>query len=398
MSRSVEYDNEVDGSRVSTVTTDSQYDTYGNPTRITNSTVDATGTYVKTTVNTYSNNPSNWLLGRLTRTEVTGQLPNGISARRTSGFDYNLTNGLLIKEVIEPDFYEANLTLTTDHGYDAYGNKVRVTVSGRDIETRTSTTSYDAQGRFPIRSTNALGHAETRTYDPRFGSVTRLTGPNGLSTTWSYDGFGRKLNETRADTTQTDNTYNACDAGCPPLAKYFVTTQSTDSPLGKAYFDNLNREIRTQTQGFDGRTVYKDTQYDALGRTQRTSRPYYAGAIPSWMTSSYDILNRPLSVTEADGSVMRMSYQGFTTQITNALNQVSTQVKNSQGQLLRSTDAQGYSNTYTYDPFGNLTQTLDAAGNRTLLSYDIRGRKLTMVDPDMGHWRYSYNTLGELVY
>ncbi len=114
------------------------------------------------------------------------------------------------------------------------------------------------------------------------------------------------------------------------------------------------------------------------------------------MASSYDILNRPLTVTEADGSVMRMSYQGFTTQVTNALNQVSTQVKNSQGQLVRSTDALNNSNTY--DPFGNLTQTLDAAGNRTTHSYDIRGRKIAMTDPDMGHWVYGYNTLGELIY
>jgi YD repeat-containing protein len=33
----------------------------------------------------------------------------------------------------------------------------------------------------------------------------------------------------------------------------------------------------------------------------------------------------------------------------------------------------------------------------TLMSYDIRGRRIEMIDPDMGRWTYGYNGIGELI-
>ena len=79
------------------------------------------------------------------------------------------------------------------------------------IVSRTSSTTYDAQGRFAISSTNALSQTETHTYSSTFGSLLTLTGPNGLTTSWTYDTFGRQTfrnatmarSETRAETTST---------------------------------------------------------------------------------------------------------------------------------------------------------------------------------------------------
>ncbi|MEO8298804.1 MAG: hypothetical protein ABI574_13455 [Burkholderiales bacterium] len=50
-------------------------------------------------------------------------------------------------------------------------------------------------GAFPITSTNALSQSESKEYDPRFGQATKLTGPNGLATTWKLGDFGRKTKE-----------------------------------------------------------------------------------------------------------------------------------------------------------------------------------------------------------
>ncbi|WP_240535825.1 FG-GAP-like repeat-containing protein [Bradyrhizobium sp. STM 3809] len=63
---------DLDGSALPTVTTANQYDAYGNATRVTVSTPDG---YSKTTVNTYSNDPSLWYLGRLIRATVTSVRP-----------------------------------------------------------------------------------------------------------------------------------------------------------------------------------------------------------------------------------------------------------------------------------------------------------------------------------
>src|SRR5882757_5385985 len=74
------------------------------------------------------------------------------SGTRSSGFAYDATSGLLTQEVIEPG--TPALRLQTDYVYDAYGHKVTVTVSGVDIVSRSSTTTYDAKGQLVSSNTN----------------------------------------------------------------------------------------------------------------------------------------------------------------------------------------------------------------------------------------------------
>jgi YD repeat-containing protein len=119
------------------------------------------------------------------------------SGTRTSSFAYDSATGLLTQEVVEPN--TSSLRLETDYVYDAFGNKTSVTVSGVDIVTRTSTTTYDSLGQFATTNTNALSQSESWIHDPRFGTPTSHTGPNGLITTWSYDVYGRKTQEVRPD-------------------------------------------------------------------------------------------------------------------------------------------------------------------------------------------------------
>ena len=225
---------------------------------------------------------------------------------RTSAFEYDAATGLLTKEIIEPD--NADLCLVTTYTYDAYGNKTAATTrncNGSSGEAaaptgdavfspRTSSTAYDARGQFPVTSTNALGHSETKTFDARFGAVLSLTGPNGLATTWTYDGFGRKTQENRADGTVSTWAYQRCVdiSGCPSLAQYRVLTTATGSPAVSVYYDSLNREIRSETTGFNGALVRKDTEYDSRGRVARVSSPYYVGDTVQWSVPTYDEINR----------------------------------------------------------------------------------------------------------
>ena len=84
------------------------------------------------------------------------------SVTRTSSFTYDAASGLPIQEVVEPD--TPTLRLQTDYGYDAFGNKVSATVSGVDIATRGSSSSFDAKGQFTNSNTNALGQSENLQY------------------------------------------------------------------------------------------------------------------------------------------------------------------------------------------------------------------------------------------
>jgi len=332
----------------------------------------------------------------------------GASSTRVSAFEYDPDTGLLVKETIEPD--QPQYKLDTTYTYDAFGNRTATTVSSpatgtAAIATRSTSSTWDANGQFPVTTTNALGHTETKTFDPKLGTVTSLIGPNGLTTTWQYDGFGRKTRETRADGTFTQWTYDVCDSACPANGGYRIVTQvygggAQSAPASVAYFDSLNRQLRSATQGFDGRWVYKDTEYDNQGRVQKVSRPYFAGQPVYWVTSEYDDLGRVVKVYEPDdpdNAALSVEYNGLTISRTNRKGQITTEVKNSQGQKLSVTDAMGNVTTYAYDPFGNLTRTTDPAGNQIVNAYDLRGRKTQTTDPDLGLWTYEYNALGELV-
>src|SRR4029077_8231063 len=109
----------------------------------------------------------------------------------------------------------------TDYTYDSFGNKTQVTASGADITTRSTTASFapahgSANGQFQTSTTNALNQSQTWQHALRFGKPTRHTGPNGLTTTWQYDTFGRKTLEVRADGTQTALSYVVCNSSnCP---------------------------------------------------------------------------------------------------------------------------------------------------------------------------------------
>ena len=233
---------------------------------------------------------------------------------RSSSFAYDANTGLLTQETVEPcnnPPCDPTLQLQTQYVYDAFGNKTSASTSGDDIGTRTSATTYDPKGEFPIKSTNALSQTELWQYDPRFGKPTSHTDLNNLVTTWSYDSFGRKTSEVRPDGTQTKWQYLLCSSvsgGCPSGA-YFPTAvayliQATpyapngaqNGPFGIVYYDMLDREVARDTQGFDGSIIRVIKQYDSFGNLVKESRPFFSGSGTPLLTQYvYDALNRVIS-------------------------------------------------------------------------------------------------------
>jgi RHS repeat-associated protein len=383
-------------------TTDYQYDGCGNTLRVTVASHKGEFTedrHVSDTVNTYSGNTASWILGRLSRSEVTHTLPGGGSGKRVSSFTYHASTGLLTSETVEPG---SSLALTTSYSYDVFGNKTAVTVGAGSSAPRTTTTVYDSYGRFPQSVTNALGHVETHSYDPAHGGRTRLTGPNGLTTTWQYDPFGRQILETRPDGTTVTTSYLFCGSLCVSGGAMAIRKQGSDGSDALVTLDLLEREIGTRKRAFDGGWIQTLTEYDAQGRKARISNPHYAGDTAYWTRYSYDVLDRVVQQESAQdqyrpsGRITRFAYAGLITTQTDPNGNSTTKEVNAAGRTVKVTDALGNSTQYGYDAFGNLTAVTDAAGNVSQMSYDLRGRKVSMNDPDMGVWYYSYNLYGEL--
>lgn len=414
--------------------------------------------YRKITVNTYTNTTSStqWWLGRLTSTVVTSSAPGVPTLTRKSGFTYHATAGVLESETVEPDSTDATVKLTTTYSYDAFGNKIGVSVQGLTGSARTTTTVYDSIGRFPTSATNALSHSSSTEYAAPignyFGVVTKATDINGLESTFEYDAFGRKVRDNLPDGTYSTLLRRWAYGNAPSLAKYYVQTQSFASngtPISAPaveFFDKVGRSIRKLGVNGDGRAVAVDTQYDSMGRAYAQSTAFYADESPAaWTTTlAFDLAGRPLlvqtpddevtsgstaTVTLADGSTVQYGIAayhvatvyrygsrsvlgaesgaiGTLARITNPKGIVTQNKTNSQGWTTeiiqnfggQATDVDRTILTKSYDALGQLAQTQtngEAASNITHV-YDVRGRRISTTDPNMGTWTYQYNAFGEL--
>jgi len=422
--------NDLNNHRIKNVTTNRLYGSFND------NFVDVITTHVttegwtgpvfeKVTTNVFGNNFSSDYSqkGQLTQTQ-SHAIDNGIfSTPITKEFTYNV-NGLLQTDTLEPG---TSAELIKTYGYDGFGNRTSVEVSGADITTRTSTTEFDVNGHFPELITNALGHTETRTYDPKFGVLASQTGPNGLTTTFEYDSFGRNTASVSSNGNRSEITREWCDVNLghicmvpaintsypiPTLSQtvsYIITSRTKGSnlfefvPPVKTYFDKFNREIRRESTGFDGSKIYIDTNYDSLGRVVAKTQPYFSTDILDQNADGfvYDVLGRITDQYSASGTHNEILYDALIVTTNKHIqnpNRTETKVDtyNAIGQLVSTLDNNFLDVEFGYDANGNRTTTTDPQGNVITIQYDKLGRKEWIDDPDMGRWDYTYNVLGEL--
>ena len=409
---------ELDGTATTTTTTNIIQNRYGSVKDVSVITTGDGHSYTKSILNDYVDEGSaptlaGWhKVAQIKTATATNTIDSqGSDYTRKSSFDY-YTSGLLKSETIEPD--NATLKQVTTYDYDGYGNRTTATVSGDGLaSSRTSTTTYSPDGLFPVSVTNALGHVETRAFDARFGVMTSLTGPNKLTTTWYYDEYGRSTGELRADGTSSTTAYTACTStSCVGNEVYYIASRATASPTTTVYYDMFGRELRRTTEGFDGRLSTKKTVYNSKGQVEKVSLPYFPGETEYWVNYTYDSLGRvkteivPATVNVPERKTTTV-YAAFKTTVTDGRNFDKVREVNALGQLVRINDVDPdaiapatytpIQTLYDYDYFGNLRYVRDPNGNVTRTYYDLRGRKIGMDDPDMGHWEYEYNTVGELI-
>jgi len=387
---------------------------------------------------------TNWHLQRLSSATVTHSAFGDIKVRYST-FDYNL-DGLITNSIEEPN--NTALSVVSKYHYDQYGSKDAIETStlatdslhyfsprkaltcfaaaNDPIAVNTPCADINITGANSnvtptnhIKTSNALGHSEIKTIDPRFGVATKLTGPNGLPTSWEYDGLGRKLKEIRADGTSTTVTRDWCrvGSGCPAGAEYFTATTSSGAAPAYAYYDKLNRNIINEGRDIYNSIIYKQTVFNNLGQAVKVSRNYTTGEAlndADYIRTVSDTLGRIQSVTDLSGTQATTSYSGLTTTVTvtpkdgagvNKAIQRTIKENYANGKLWKMTDAEGGVTRYYYDAQGNLEETRapnklagvsDADMVATTMQYDLKGRKIGMTDPDMGSWTYVYDAIGQL--
>lgn len=404
----------------STVSASDGIDAYGNVTRQTVTIVDGPDTFRSVSTNTFTNTTSTWLIGLHTDSSVTKSAPGVSNVTRKTRAGFN-DKGWMISSVVEPDNTALKLeTVYVPHA--TYGVTTKKTLNWLDPKTTTNKsrtveeiTAFDAKYRFPTEVKNAKGQKESRTFDEATGNMLTLTDVNLFTTSWGYDGWGRKLRESRPDSTSTTWSYKSCVDTCgygstavavtvaQRWAKVAGIDEQTTVP-SETFFDAMGRQVLARSWNYAAEQILSDLVYDAKAQLHKSSRPHTLtdrkNNVISWETNTRDDLGRPTKVetpnplgTGLDATLI--DYSGSSTLTTNAKSQTRTEVVNGLGKLRSVTDANNKTTQFLYEPWGNLAQTTDPKGNLIVVTYDTLGRRTSLADPDLGTWTYKVDPLGQ---
>ena len=350
---------------------------------------------------------TNWCLGRPQTTQLIAShtLTDGNTITRTTGTTWDGTY-CRPSQVIE-ESGSPTLQVTTGLLYDGFGNVNSQTVTGIGLAARTTTASWGASGQFPTSVTNALSQTTSRGWNYSLGLPGSITDPNGLVTSWSYDNFGRRTNESRPDGTSTAWTWAACTT-CGARVKYTVqqqpkTTAAAVIRTDEFRYDAFDQEVTRLTPQAAGGNAQVRYDRDAFGRITRSYVPYWnGGATNGYADTGFDVLGRVTGTADynAAGSLYRSTataWNGLTATTTDALAHTTTRVVLAWGPDSRVTDAASGSTNYLSNAFGQLTRMTDAYGTIVMqAAYNARGMTTSVTNVNRGTTTLVPNALGEV--
>lgn len=401
----------------------------------------------------YGDNEERWFLGRLLESRVTKKnIQTGEQEIRDSCFTYHPETGILLTEA---SLCHHPKQVTTYYSHDGYGNVINTKISATDIETRSQKSVFDKKGRYVLETENTLGHT---TKVVEFDEVRMLSlqtvDANGLANKTNFDDFGRVTSTTDPTGVQKEikrefiQGHEQNGAICNSRECYEVKSQifagTKKLPPSVTTFDAANRQVKSQTIGFDGKKVEQLTIYNGAGDIVRTSLPFFVEDISSlgfrydianlqqyeatqecsalyengaladklqqerkltqssykgikWSHYFYDELGRSKYLIGPDGSLRCFEYAGRETKAYDAKGRVRVSVVDTQKRPILVTDAAGGNLSFQYDVSGRLIKTTNVDGSQIHNIYDKNtGEKVESIDPDLGRWRYKHNSIGEL--
>lgn len=421
LKKNTQLNKDLNGSVLSFEASDYRYDDFNNLKTMTkkvyNGGSENSGVYrTVVTANEWINNESDWILGLVTETKntvtVTGEDPI-INLTRT---EYDESTGYKLNEsIIDPGDESTALHTTTYSDQDNFGNIEKITLSGPDFANRSAISKYDtAHGLAIVKKTNALNQSETLSYYAPDGAIASGAYPgklkesksiNGIRTRYLYDSYGRLRRTIAAyGSASPISTYShivSCTAGhCREGAVYQTIAYTDGQSPTLTEIDKLGRTVRQKTYGVDGRLVWVDTDYNALGQVERVSEPYFANDSTFWTRYQYDGIGRPVKTISPDDRTDQVIHNGLTVTYRsdiNGKNQQKVETKTPMGWLKTVVDNDNNTLSYAYNSAGQVRSVTTPGAGTIETDYDVLGHKTRMKDPDKGTWHYRHNALGQII-
>ncbi len=419
------------------------YDNYGNVSQIREySDFDVETLYRCTYIN-YAYNTGSWIVSLPCSTEVFNGFMSQISGTYIY-YDNTTTLGAAPSQGLVTKTARWNGTVqqqTTEQiRYITVAGGISVPDRTTDAHDKHTTVTYARDGLIVTSITNSEGHVTTYSYDPGTMQVTRVNGPNTDDSNWEanrttahlhditdyqYDVFGRltaiiEPGDTPSYPTKVI-TYN--DTANPLTIR---TYQRIDSNSSATYstisvYDGLGRLIQENSIPSDNSSaIVHAYTYSPLG-VAREYEPFSASystgkiTIPSgtaYTSYTYDDLGRVTEIASPDGTSTTYAYKStnttFKTICIDANGHQTMTEQDIWGHTVASHEYEGTFSTpnwsasayntvtYTYDALDHLLSS-DDGPSETTMEYDDLGRKIMLVDPDLGTWYYAYDTMDRLI-
>jgi RHS repeat-associated protein len=328
-----------------------------------------------------------------------------------SFFTYN-TRGLVTETYDKPFPYSGSDFFTETYEYDAYGNvtKQKKTALSSLISAFPETLyEYESKGRFVTKQTNSFGDFKTFTTHKFWGKPLTITGENGLTTTNTYDVWGKT--QTTSVPVTASSTYQITysdnwDIVPSTNALYYTYVDDPTAPNVKTWYDNQQRPVKESKEAFGGAYASSFTTYNGKGKVASATNYYLSTETPLLTTHKYDVMGRLWQTNSPAGltAYFYLSGSGLeTTTVTLPDLKVQSRTKDALGNLVKSTNGIAGTIVYTYDSRGKEIKSamVNSSGAEVAVlvkkEYDVFGRLKKITDQDAGSISYTYDPFGRMV-
>jgi RHS repeat-associated protein len=300
--------------------------------------------------------------------------------------------------------------IISEYKYDWRGNITESSVKGNNMPLRKTEFVYDADNLFLSKKKNSIGQEEIYEIDRRFNKPTKITGIDGLSTSFVYDPFGNLTTTLYPDNTSKTSYIAWASNPMPVECVYTLAEWSTVSPLNIIGFDKNNKKI-IEYSNEDSKEISKSFFYDSRNRLFKTTTKEDQ-AVVSQIENQFDDYDRPINtlITGKDPSISlttnNITYTKSSNfwEITESTPPSPTNPSGSSqykkvslaGELLETEQNNVNKLTYNYDAEGKNTKIIYDNIVVSEIKYDPYGRKMELIDNSAAKQKYEYNSLGEL--
>ena len=354
---------------------------------------------------------------------------SGNNIIRETDYSYNAGGTLAAKlNRISAGYYSTN----SYTNYTAFGLVGQTT---DPVGIQTGITYDSTYNTYPAQITVG-SFTKTTTYDPRSGQLALSTDITGLTTSNTFDAFGRltevdeiPIGGVSAVWVNRISYPSVLGSIVSGQAVNYADVQVNDGVGGvesRTYIDGFGRAIQTRTQGETGNFRVVSTAYDGRGSPFLTTWPVFdtgatftkpatTGVPATWIgfdAAGRIATNRPMTITfAANGAFSNAAiYNGETDSplgaktwsyvnsgdpwwviFTDEDNQVRKYQLDAFGHTNQIQEVDGTSTYYTtlnYDLADNLTNLVNANSENIYWAYNDAGGLVAMADPYLGQWTY----------